>query len=86
MACREHQLQSEALDSWARRWQSFYRGGAVAVYIAVYALGFLLSSLSTLAGELMHFARLCTPLCSMHAWRQADALCFFAPAKLPSDA
>jgi len=26
-----------------RRWRSFYRGGSVALYISVYALGFLLS-------------------------------------------
>jgi len=47
--CTYVQLRAEDYLWW---WQSFYRGGAVAVYIAVYALGFLLSSLSTLAGAI----------------------------------
>lgn len=32
------------------RWRSFQRGGAVALYVALYALGFMASSLHTLAG------------------------------------
>lgn len=34
------------------RWQSFYRGGSVAVYVALYAIGFLGSSLHNLNGFL----------------------------------
>ncbi|KAF5836931.1 Endomembrane protein 70-domain-containing protein [Dunaliella salina] len=47
--CTYVQLRAEDYLWW---WQSFYRGGSVAVYIAIYALGFLLSSLSTLAGTI----------------------------------
>lgn len=32
------------------RWRSFYRGASVSLYIGLYALGFLMSSLSTLSG------------------------------------
>lgn len=32
------------------RWASFRRGGSVAVYIALYAIGFLMSSLSSMVG------------------------------------
>ena len=32
------------------RWASFHRGGSVAIYVMLYALGFLMSSLSTLHG------------------------------------
>lgn len=35
-----------------RRWQSFYRGGSVAFYVALYAIGFLGSSLHNLSGFL----------------------------------
>jgi hypothetical protein len=35
-----------------RRWQSFYRGGSVAFYVALYAVGFLGSSLHNLSGFL----------------------------------
>jgi hypothetical protein len=34
------------------RWQSFRRGGSVAFYTTIYAFGFLLSSLSNMAGFL----------------------------------
>lgn len=34
------------------RWQSFYRGGSVAFYVALYAVGFLGSSLHNLNGFL----------------------------------
>ncbi|KAJ9528482.1 hypothetical protein QJQ45_020540 [Haematococcus lacustris] len=34
------------------RWSSFRRGGSVAIYFAIYALGFLLSTLATLDGFL----------------------------------
>jgi transmembrane 9 superfamily protein 2/4 len=37
---------------FARRWQSFYRGGSVAFYVALYAIGFLGSSLHNLSGFL----------------------------------
>lgn len=42
-----------------RRWRSFHRGGSVAVYIALYALGFLASSMSTLAGGIPILIYLC---------------------------
>ena len=41
------QLCAEDYRWW---WQSFYRGGSVAIYISLYAFGFLLSNLKTLAG------------------------------------
>ena len=41
------------------RWRSFQRGGSVAVYVAVYALGFLASSLFTLTGGIPVFIYLC---------------------------
>ena len=41
------------------RWGSFHRGGSVAVYILLYALGFLTSSLSTLSGFIPVFIYLC---------------------------
>lgn len=34
----------------ASRWASYYRGGSVALYVSLYALGFLLSSLGSLVG------------------------------------
>lgn len=37
---------------WARRWQSFVRGGSVAVYVFLYALGFLFNTLHLLSGTL----------------------------------
>lgn len=45
--CTYVQLCAEDYRWW---WQSFYRGGSVAIYIALYALGFMVSSLSSLAG------------------------------------
>jgi len=45
--CTYVQLCAEDYGWW---WQSFYRGGAVAIYISLYALGFLVSSLSSLTG------------------------------------
>ena len=41
------------------RWQSFRRGGSVAFYVLLYALGFLMSSLSTLSGVIPVFIYLC---------------------------
>lgn len=41
------------------RWRSFHRGGSVAVYIALYALGFLASSMTSLTGSLSVFIYLC---------------------------
>ncbi len=34
------------------RWRSFFRGGSVAVYVSIYAIGFLGSTLHSLAGLL----------------------------------
>lgn len=36
----------------ACRWRSFYRGGSVAAYIFLYALGFLFNTLHVLSGLL----------------------------------
>ena len=41
------------------RWQSFHRGGSVSIYVLLYALGFLMSSLSTLNGMIPVFIYLC---------------------------
>lgn len=54
--CTYVQLCAEDYSWW---WASFYRGGSVALYVAVYALGFLLSSLHTLAGFIPIFIYLC---------------------------
>lgn len=45
--CTYVQLCAENYEWW---WQSFLRGGSVAIYIALYALGFLMSSTSSLTG------------------------------------
>ncbi|KAF8069410.1 TMN11 [Scenedesmus sp. PABB004] len=47
--CTYVQLCAEDYTWW---WQSFYRGGSVAFYVALYAVGFLGSSLHNLAGFL----------------------------------
>eukprot|EP00882_Tetradesmus_deserticola_P003503 GHRQ01003706.1.p1 GENE.GHRQ01003706.1~~GHRQ01003706.1.p1 ORF type:complete len:729 (+),score=377.08 GHRQ01003706.1:96-2189(+) len=47
--CTYVQLCAEDYTWW---WQSFYRGGSVAFYVALYAIGFLGSSLHNLAGFL----------------------------------
>jgi len=50
--CTYVQLCAEDYSWW---WASFWRGGSVAVYISIYAVGFLASSLTTLAGVLPAF-------------------------------
>lgn len=47
--CTYVQLCAEDYGWW---WQSFYRGGSVAFYVALYAVGFLGSSLHNLSGFL----------------------------------
>mmetsp|Transcript_15649 Transcript_15649/g.38973 ORF Transcript_15649/g.38973 Transcript_15649/m.38973 type:complete len:700 (-) Transcript_15649:257-2356(-) len=47
--CTYVQLCAEDYRWW---WRSFQRGGAVALYVALYAVGFLVSSLHTLAGTM----------------------------------
>ncbi|GFH19356.1 transmembrane 9 superfamily member [Haematococcus lacustris] len=47
--CTYVQLCAEDYQWW---WSSFRRGGSVAIYFAIYALGFLLSTLATLDGFL----------------------------------
>jgi transmembrane 9 superfamily protein 2/4 len=38
------------LRACARRWRSFHRGGSVALYIALYSVGFLVNTLHSLSG------------------------------------
>lgn len=47
------------LPSSFHRWRSFHRGGSVALYIALYALGFLASSGTNLTGFMSVFIYLC---------------------------
>lgn len=54
--CTYVQLCSEDYLWW---WRSFYRGGSVAFYISIYAVGFLASNLHTLAGAMPVFIYLC---------------------------
>ncbi len=41
------------------RWQSFHRGGSVAIWVAGYALTFLFGSLATLSGPIPVLIYLC---------------------------
>lgn len=50
--CTYVQLCAEDYAWW---WRSFYRGGSVALYTALYTLGFLSSSLAALSGGLPVF-------------------------------
>jgi transmembrane 9 superfamily protein 2/4 len=50
--CPDSQLLLLLALFCAYRWQSFYRGGSVAFYVALYAVGFLGSSLHNLSGFL----------------------------------
>ncbi|GFR46382.1 hypothetical protein Agub_g7964 [Astrephomene gubernaculifera] len=54
--CTYVQLCAEDYSWW---WRSFYRGASVSLYIGVYAVGFLASSLSTLTGFIPVFIYLC---------------------------
>lgn len=54
--CTYAQLCAEDYHWW---WQSFYRGGSVALYISFYALAFLASSLSSLQGFIPVLIYLC---------------------------
>lgn len=45
-------MHARTRHACCRRWQSFYRGGSVAFYVALYAVGFLGSSLHNLNGFL----------------------------------
>lgn len=54
--CTYAQLCAEDYHWW---WSSFYRGGSVAMYISLYALAFLASSLSSLTGFMSVFIYLC---------------------------
>ena len=56
---RRTQLLVLALCVCACRWRSFHRGGSVAFYITLYALGFLFSSLASFAGAMPVFIYLC---------------------------
>lgn len=47
--CTYVQLCSEDYNWW---WPSFYRGGSVALYVALYSIGFLSSTLKSLTGFL----------------------------------
>jgi len=54
--CTYVQLCAEDYQWW---WHSFFRGGSVAFYVALYCLGFLGSSLNNLSGALPVFQYLC---------------------------
>ncbi|EFJ42043.1 hypothetical protein VOLCADRAFT_77298 [Volvox carteri f. nagariensis] len=54
--CTYVQLCAEDYAWW---WRSFYRGASVSLYIGLYALGFLMSSMSSLAGFIPIFIYLC---------------------------
>lgn len=54
--CTYVQLCAEDYQWW---WRSFHRGGSVAIYVSLYALGFLASSMSSLTGFIPVFIYLC---------------------------
>ncbi|GIL84591.1 hypothetical protein Vretimale_14585 [Volvox reticuliferus] len=54
--CTYVQLCAEDYSWW---WRSFYRGASVSLYIGLYALGFLVSSLSSLSGFIPVFIYIC---------------------------
>lgn len=54
--CTYVQLCAEDYHWW---WQSFHRGGSVAVYIALYAIGFLFSTLTKMTGFMPILIYLC---------------------------